>query len=91
MACMAQFAFCDNAVRRQGTKLKICGLVHFPDKLEGEPMLVLGHFIHSSHDEGIYQISLRHVGMYLVAFTCEYVLMALFLSCVGSTPSRARL
>jgi hypothetical protein len=54
-------------------------------------MLVLGHFIHSSHDEGIYQISLRHVGMYLVAFTCEYVLMALFLSCVGSTPSRARL
>jgi hypothetical protein len=85
------FAFCDNAVRRQGTKLKICGLGHFPDKLVGKPMVVLGYSMHSSHDERIDQAT-RYVCRYvLLTFTCEDVLMALFLLCVGSTPSRGRL
>jgi hypothetical protein len=39
----AQFAFCDNAVHRQGTKPKIHGLFrHLPDKLVDEP---IGHHV----------------------------------------------
>lgn len=77
---MAQFGFCDNAVHRQGTKPKISGLRHFPDRLVGRPGLVFGHNIHSSHHERVTQISL-HGGMYLCSSSVEMrgCLMALFL------------